>query len=289
MNQAARKETPFSRTELLLGAEGVRRLAQARVAVCGLGAVGSYAAEALARAGVGHLRLVDFDVVRESNINRQLYALHSTLGRKKVEVARARILDINPGCDVEALPAFADFRTAESILAGGIDVVIDAIDSLGPKIELIAAVVRSGTRLISSMGAATRRDPLAIRVGDISETRGCPLARFVRKWLKKKGIIRGITCVYSMEPCGESYRRAVGLPEEGGVDGEQSGESRGRKRRPLGSVSYVTGVFGLVAAREAVEFILAAPLSESRRDDRITLNLSRGIRPTGNGSPVSGA
>ena len=270
MNRPPSGETRSSRTELLLGREAVQRLSRSRVAVVGLGAVGSYAVEALARIGVGRLRIVDFDVVRASNINRQLYALDSTLGRRKVDVARERILDINPECDVEALALFADARAAEKILAGPPDVVIDAIDSLGPKIELIAAAVGSGVRLISSMGAATRTDPTAIRAGDLSETRVCPLARFVRRWLKRKGITRGVRCIYSIEPCGENYRRALGLAEDDTEEkakaqfrghpppGEADVQSRGRKRRPLGSVSYVTGMFGLMAAREAVEMILGA-------------------------------
>ena len=154
---------------MLFGGEAMQKLRSAHVAVVGLGGVGSYAVEALARAGIGHLRLVDFDSVKESNINRQLYALGSTVGRKKVELARERVMEINPDCSVEALPVFADNDTAESILQKPMDVVVDAIDSVGPKIRFLAAAVGSGVFVISSMGAATRSDPAAVRVADISE------------------------------------------------------------------------------------------------------------------------
>lgn len=254
---------------MLLGTAAVRRLMRARVVVVGLGAVGSYAVEALARSAVGHLRLVDCDVIRESNVNRQLYALSSTLGRPKAEVARERVLDINPDCDVEALQTFADARTAPCFLADRPDVVIDAIDSLGPKIELIATVVRAGLYLVSSMGAATRTDPWAVRVGDLSETRACPLARFVRKWLRKKGIVSGVRCVYSVEPSDLKAPggKAEGMGKEDPLDTEtpETAEfhTRGRARAPLGSVSYLTGIFGLVAAREAVAHILDQHSGES--------------------------
>jgi len=167
----------FNRTEQLIGKEALGKLKRARVAVFGLGAVGSYAVEALARAGVGYFRLVDCDCIRPSNINRQLYALESTLGKPKTEAARARVLDINPDCTVEALQVFAAKNTLAELLAGPLDAVVDAIDSVTPKVELIASAARFGIPVVSSMGAATRMDPGAIRLGDISETDVCPLAR----------------------------------------------------------------------------------------------------------------
>ncbi|MBN1676382.1 MAG: tRNA threonylcarbamoyladenosine dehydratase [Kiritimatiellae bacterium] len=242
----------FARTELLLGAEACARLRAARVVVAGLGGVGSYAAEALARMGVGQLRIVDFDTVKPSNVNRQLYALESTLGRPKVEVARARILDIDPACEVEAMPVFIDDTTVAGVLSGPPDVVIDAIDSLNPKLTLVSRAVESGVCVISSMGAATRTDPFAVRVADIAETRMCPLARHLRKRLRKRGIGSGVRCVYSVEP--DSGRRGV-------ADDDGEAEfARGRPRAPLGSLSYMTGIFGLVAAREAVLSILGPAL-----------------------------
>lgn len=240
----------FARTELLLGRAALERLAAARVAVVGLGAVGSYALEGLARTGIGHLRVVDFDVVRPSNINRQLYALESTLGRPKVELARERILDINPACDVEAVSLFAERNSHARILAPPLDVVIDAIDSVGPKVGLIAAAVKAGIPIVSSMGAARRMDPLAVRVGDISETDVCPLARFMRRRLKRQGVASGVRCVYSVEPVSD----AIAEPEPG-----EDAMDRGRKRKPLGSYACLTGVFGLVAAREALSLVLSRP------------------------------
>ena len=213
--------------------------------MAGLGAVGSYAVEGLARAGVGRLRLVDFDVVRESNINRQLYALDSTLGRQKVELARSRVLDINPRCEVEILPLFIDHTTVDSVLKAPVDVLIDAIDSVSPKVTLLAAAAKAGIAAVSSMGAASRTDPLAIRIGDIADTEACPLARFVRKKLRKLGVDSGITCVYSVET-------PPSLQEAGEEIVETEVFERGRRRAPLGSLSCLTGIFGLTAANEAI-------------------------------------
>ncbi len=238
----------FCRIEQLLGREALAKLAAARVAVFGLGAVGSYAVEALARAGVGHLRLVDCDVIRPSNFNRQLYALESTLDRPKTDVARARVLDINPACDVEIHPVFVEEANAEALLAGPLDAVIDAIDSVSPKVALIAAAVRAGHKVVSSMGAATRTDPLAVRVGDIAATEICPLARFIRKKLRKHGIERGVTCIYSLEP---ARNKAAPAGDE-----EPDTFVKGRPRKPIGSLSYMTGLFGLLAAHQALRLIV---------------------------------
>ncbi|OQA29264.1 MAG: tRNA threonylcarbamoyladenosine dehydratase [Verrucomicrobia bacterium ADurb.Bin345] len=236
----------FRRTELLLGKAALNRLRDAHVTVVGLGAVGSYAVETLARAGIGHFRLVDFDRVQPSNINRQLLALESTLGRSKVELARERVLGINPLCEVEALEVFADAATRPAILAPPCDAIIDAIDSVGPKTGLLADAVRAGIPLIvSSMGAALRTDPSAIRTDDISNTAQCRLAQKIRKRLRRHGISKGIRCVFSTEPAqGESA-----APEEAA---EESGLQRGRKRKPLGSLSTMTGIFGMLAAHEVI-------------------------------------
>jgi len=240
----------FNRTEQLIGKESLARLKHARVAVFGLGAVGSYAVEALARAGVGHLRLVDCDCVRPSNINRQLYALESTLNKPKTEVARARVLDINPDCTVEALQVFAAKSTLPKLLAKPLDAVVDAIDSVSPKVELIAAATRCGIPVVSSMGAATRMDPTAIRLGDISETDVCPLARFVRKRLRRNGIASGVRCIFSIE---DPRNKSAPVGKE---ENEEPSFSQGRKRRPIGSLSYITGIFGLLAASEVIKMIL---------------------------------
>lgn len=253
------KNERFCRTELLLGQEALRRLNNAVVAVVGLGAVGSYAVEALARSGVGHLRLVDFDVVQLSNFNRQLYALESTLGKHKTAVAKARILEINPDCKVEAVDCFFDGSQTDKILNPLPDVLIDAIDSVGPKIELLStAYMAKVPAIISSMGAATRTDPFCIRVGDISETRECPLAKFVRKRLKKRGISEGIKCVFSVERADKKFV----LPADNSkFAGEKEYVERGRKRRVLGSFSCITGIFGLIAAREAIMLIIRRGIS----------------------------
>ena len=241
----------FSRTELLLGPDAVERLASCRVLVAGLGAVGSYAVEGLARAGVGSLRLVDFDVVQPSNINRQLYAMDSTVGKPKVELAQTRVLDINPDCRVEALCVFVDEETLPALLEGPPHVVIDAIDSLNPKVNLLQTATLTTAHVISSMGAASRTDPAYVRVGDLWTSHGCPLARLIRKRLRRRGCKRPIHCIYSTEP-----------PSKPGVDEATVEQARpehfhrGRPRRPLGSFSCLTGMFGLMAASEAISHLL---------------------------------
>jgi len=243
----------FARTELLLGQNAMEKLRRATVAVVGLGAVGSYATEGLARAGIGNLRLVDFDEIRETNINRQLYALDSTIGKPKVEIARNRVLDINPSCRVECLPLFVDKTTVGTILEKPLDIVIDAIDSLGPKVELIAATREAGIEIISAMGAATRTDFSMIRVSDISKTKICPLARLVRKRLRQRNVESGVSCIYSTEPPDPMEDHEETGPELT----EKDFLERGRIRKPLGSLSCLTGIFGLIAAREAIMKIAA--------------------------------
>ncbi|HOW96556.1 MAG TPA: tRNA threonylcarbamoyladenosine dehydratase [Kiritimatiellia bacterium] len=235
----------FSRNELLLGLEAAEKLTDALVVIVGLGAVGSFALEALARAGVGRFRLADFDKVRPCNLNRLLTATHSTLGRKKVEAAAARVAEINPDGRVEALDLFADETSYPRILAGPPDVLIDAIDSVGPKAALLTAAVNAGARrVISCMGAANRGDPLAVKVAMLSKTRDCPLAREVRGRVPK-GLQQRILAVYS----DEAPWNPPAPPEPDGA------LRRGRPRRTLGSLCCVTGVFGLVAAREAIRAI----------------------------------
>lgn len=238
----------LARTRLLLGDDAIRILQQSKVAIAGLGAVGSYAVEALARCGIGEFVLVDFDQIQPSNINRQLFALESTLGRLKTDVARERILDINPACRVQRLNLFLQSGNSAPVLATQPDLLIDAIDSLTPKLGLLEAAVRAGVPVLSSMGAATRTNPACIHVADLFATRTCPLARFVRKGLRRRGITHGIRCVFSDEPVRKAF-----VPTEAD---NWNHALPGRVRNTLGSLSMITGIFGLTLARETVAELL---------------------------------
>lgn len=238
----------LDRTRILLGGDAMARLARSRVCVFGLGAVGGYAAEALARSGVGMLRLVDFDVFKDSNRNRQLLALRSTLGRAKVEVAAERILDINPAAAVEPVRAFAHDDTLDGLLAGNPDLIVDAVDSLNPKVAIIRAGAARGVPVFSALGAATRLDAGAVDFAPLFAARGCPLGRLVKKRLRRSGIEGGdLWCVYSRE---DRNADAVRDPEDDGD--ENAAFDRGRRRRVLGSLSTITGIFGLRLAHEAI-------------------------------------
>ncbi len=239
----------FARTTLLLGPEATERIARSAAVVVGLGAVGSFAVEALARAGVGRLRLVDVDIVQESNLNRQILALRSTLGLPKVEVASARVADIHPACRVETLRVFAHADTAARLLEGPPDVLVDCTDAVGPKVALLLAAVRAGVPVVSAMGAALRRDPGLVRIADLSETRICPLAHAVRKRLHQEGVRSGVRCVFSLE-----------RPARAVVPGtaEEQGLVRGRTRTTLGSLCTIPGIFGLAAAGEALAVLAGA-------------------------------
>jgi len=237
----------FARTEQLLGAERLARLAAARVAVFGLGGVGSFALEALARAGVGHLRLVDYDCSNATNINRQLFALHSTLGQPKVAVAEARILDINPACQVDARQVFINGDSVRGLLEPELDVVVDAIDSLSSKVLLLESCVQLGLPVVSSMGAGGRLDGAQVLCDDLDQTRICPLARVVRQRLHRREIRTGIRCVFSVEPAQNT------LPHDPQDAGEHQGT--GRPRTPIGTISYLPALFGLRVAQEVIALL----------------------------------
>lgn len=238
----------FSRTKRLLGEDSFKRLSERRVTVVGLGAVGGYVVEGLARAGVRQLRLIDFDTIQPTNINRQILALESTLGKLKAETAEKRVREINPDCQVEALPLFTAEETLEKILEPEPDLLVDAIDSLNPKVQLLVGAYQRKIPTISSMGAALRTDPTKIRFGDIFDTSNCPLARMVRKRLRRREVGRGINCVYSFEKVDFEYSK--------NDDEQQVGETpcsdRGRSRNVLGSLPTVTGIFGLTLANKAL-------------------------------------
>ena len=233
-------EYPFSRTELLLGAEAMEKLKNARVAVFGLGGVGGNAAEALVRSGVGALDLVDSDVVSVSNLNRQLFATRSTLGMDKVEAAKQRLLDINPDLKLTLHKCFFLPETADRFDFSQYDYVLDCIDTVTGKLQLIEAACAAGTPVISSMGAGNKLDPTAFRAADISKTRVCPLARVMRKELKKRGITH-LKVVYSEE-----------LPREQTMEAQP--DQPGRRSLP-GSVAFVPPVAGLILAGEVVKDI----------------------------------
>ncbi len=230
----------FSRTELLFGKEAIEIFQKSRVAVIGLGGVGSYAAEALARSGIGAFLLVDFDIVSLSNLNRQLPALHSTIGKMKTEAMRDRILNINPDAKVDI---YSDFCAQESreLLLKDIDFVVDAIDSLGPKTGLLEDCYKKNIPIISSMGAASRFDPSKIELCDISKSRVCPLAKKVRKYLHRRGIEKGIPVIYSYE------KPIAQFSHEAGAEAEWV-SGRGRKRGTLVSVVYLPAIMGMWAA-----------------------------------------
>ena len=229
----------FSRTGLLLGEAALEKLHRARVAVFGIGGVGGYTVEALARCGVGSLDLIDSDTVSVSNINRQILATHSTVGRLKVDVARDRVLDINPDCVVRTYPCFYLPDTADRFDFTRYDYVVDCIDTVTGKLQLVERAVAAGTPIICSMGTGNKLDPAAFQVADISRTSMCPLARIMRKELKKRGIDH-IKVVYSQE---EALTPAV----------DEEELKRTGKRQIPGSVAFVPGAAGLILAGEVVK------------------------------------
>lgn len=249
----------FGRTELLIGREGLQRLQSAHIAVFGLGGVGSFAVEALARSGVGSLRLIDFDRISPSNFNRQLYALRSTIGLPKVAIAEVRLREINPDLEVDCREAFFHAETAEELLSPPLDFVVDAIDSLGPKVELIAQCCERNIPLISAMGAAARSDAAALQQTTIWETAGCPLARKIRQQLRKRGISTPVPVISSTEPPRETY-----TPD---ALGEQADHyyQRGRQRRILPSMGMLPGIVGLMAANYVIASLVTHPISETDR------------------------
>lgn len=223
---------------MLLGNDAMEKLSHARVAIFGVGGVGGYIAEALARSGVGHLDLYDNDVVSESNINRQIIALHSTIGRYKTDVMKERILDINPKCEVGAHNLFYDLETAPSIDLSKYDYVADAIDSVKSKIELIVRTKGAKTPIISAMGAGNKLDPTAFEIADLSKTTVCPLARIMRRELKNRGITHLKVCYSKETPVVPLF------PEQ----------EVGTKLVP-GSTAFSPSVMGLIIASEIVKDI----------------------------------
>ena len=240
----------FVRTRALLGEEAMQKIYASTVMVIGCGAVGGYVIEALARSGVGKIIVVDFDVFDISNINRQILALTSTIGRKKAEVAKERILEINPACDVVIKEMFVKSENVDELLEMKPDFIIDAIDSLNPKCCLIEALVKAEIPFISSMGAARKTDPFLIRFDRLNKTKVCPLARFIRKRLNRRGVdISKVNCVYSIEEANQTDYSAFG------EDFDATDESI--QRLPLGSLPTITATFGLIIANEVIKRLIA--------------------------------
>lgn len=248
----------FSRTEILIGKEGLEKLKNSTVMVFGVGGVGSYTVEACARAGVGHLILVDYDDICLTNINRQLHALHSTIGQAKVEVMKKRLKEINPKAEVEALKEFYTKENADRLLARRIDYIVDAIDTVSSKVSLAKECLKRGIPLISSMGAGNRITAANFKITDISKTSGDPLARAMRKLLRKEGITKGIKVVYSPD-----LPRAP-LPTEADCRNNcicPSGDAHcALKHQIPGSISFVPPVVGLLLAGEVVRDLLQEPI-----------------------------
>ena len=238
----------FSRTMQLLSKNAMEKIQKAKVAVFGLGGVGSFATEAIVRTGVKNICLVDFDTIDISNINRQLLALHSSVGKQKVLLAKERIKDINPEACVKVYNSFVNKDSLENLLSKDFDVVVDAIDGLNSKINLLEHAILLNLDVVSSMGASGRTDISMIRTGDISETSVCPLARVVRQRLHRRGIYKGIRAVYSIEkPLNKNYLT---------IEQENKKKEHGRKRHDIGSISWVPGIFGLTIASEVINIIM---------------------------------
>lgn len=235
------------RTFMLLGDKGMERLTGSSVMIVGVGGVGGYAAEMLARSGVGHITIVDSDTVGESNINRQILALHTTVGMPKVEVLRERLRDINPSIDLRTVPEYINEENVGNLFLDGngeeirYDVVVDAIDTLSPKISLIQYCLKHDIPLVSSMGSGAKMDATAVRIADISKTCQCPLAHMLRKRLHKLGIHNGFQAVFSTEA---PHRESLSLEE-----------SRNKKSQ-VGTISYMPAVFGCVCAQAAISRII---------------------------------
>lgn len=266
-----KKHPAFHRTELLIGETALTKLAAARVILFGVGGVGSWCAEALIRSGIGHLTIVDNDVICVTNINRQLQATAKNVGQSKVEALKERLLDIHPEADITALQKVYNQETRAEFDLPSYDYVIDAIDSLSHKVDLIASAMEAGVTLYSAMGAANKLDATTIRVDSIWKSQGCRLAKFVRKKLRQRGVTGDCLCVYSEEllPAFEAVKAACGsaqcfcpkqLDEEG--DEIPSDVWCHQKAQINGSMVHITGAFGFNLAGLVVQDIVGKTLRQ---------------------------
>ncbi len=241
----------FSRTERLIGKDGLDRLRNARVAIFGVGGVGSFAAEALARCGIGRLVLVDDDCVCITNINRQIHATHETVGMPKVAVMRDRILAINPSAEVEIHREFYLPGSAERLIREDYDYIVDAVDTVTAKIDIIISAIDKGIPIISSMGTGNKIDPTRLEVADIYATSICPLAKVMRKELRARGV-RALKVVYSSE---EPIKPLDLADEDDGTRecAEAPARSEAGRRQAPGSIAFMPSVAGLIIAGEVVK------------------------------------
>ena len=240
----------LQRTELLVKKEGIERLQSSNILIVGLGGVGSFAAEFLVRSGIGNLTIVDGDTVDITNINRQLPALNSTIGKNKTDVVAKRILDINPEINLKKINEFLEPERMEELLTQEkFDYVLDCIDSLSPKLALIITCKRKKIKLVSAMGAGGKTDPSKVMVRDISKTNNCFLAKQIRKKLKKEQIHKGFRCVFSTEIQDENSLKIT--------DGSNY------KKSFYGTISYMPAIFGLYAAAEVIRFLLKKEQNEA--------------------------
>jgi tRNA A37 threonylcarbamoyladenosine dehydratase len=235
-------ENWLSRTELLIGREKLERLANSHVLIAGLGGVGGYAAEQLCRSGIGEMTLIDGDVVNETNRNRQIIALISNEGISKARLMEARLKDINPGIRIHIIPEFLKEDRFEEILSAPFDYVVDAIDTLTPKVHLLAESVKNHRKVVSSMGSGGRLNPEKVEIADISESHHCKFAHMVRKYLHRLDIFEGITVVYSPESVDSHAVR------------ETNGEEN--KRSVVGTISYMPPVFGCYCASVVIRDLI---------------------------------
>ncbi len=232
----------LERTELLLGIESLNRLGNSHVLIVGLGGVGAYAAEQLCRAGIGELTIVDGDAIQHSNRNRQLPALSSTVGLPKAEVLGRRLLDINPNLKLHVVQEYIRDQRMKDVLAVGYQYVVDAIDTISPKVFLIHETLKRGYPLVSSMGSGGKLNPSLVRVADFSETFNCPLARVLRKRLHRLGVRQGFRVVFSTEEVPENATKPC--------------EGEPNKKTTIGTISYMPPLFGCILASVVVRDLL---------------------------------
>lgn len=241
----------LERTELFMGKEKLQLLTNSNVLIVGVGGVGAYAAEMLCRSGVGSITIVDADVISLSNINRQLIALHSNVGKNKVDVLSKRLKDINPELKITSIQRYITSENIEELFYNqNFDYVVDAIDTLAPKVSLISECIKRELKLVSSMGAGAKSDPTLVEITDISKTKYCPLAHMLRKRLSKKGIKKGFYAVFSTE---EVRDGAMILCEEQ------------NKKSNVGTISYMPAIFGCACASTVIRELLGESIKNIKR------------------------